>query len=196
MRIRNLIVAAFAAALAGTLFAVPAFADDDTITLTNGDYGTVSISVGTPHTFDELPYFNVGMFRSPDGIVLLADVPPGFHISASNPDWMPGNSSESLGVPVTETYTATSTGKVRYFLWDDQNVRYVIVYDVLSLGTVGNSTQGLFGMVSYAVQTIIDWLGTWINSITGNPILLFFCLALPLLTIGITIIRRMLAVRA
>lgn len=54
----------------------------------------------------------------------------------------------------------------------------------------------VFAAVTDAISQVITWMGTWITAITGNPILLFFCLALPLLTIGITIIKRLLSVRA
>lgn len=54
----------------------------------------------------------------------------------------------------------------------------------------------VFSAVTDAITQVITWMGTWLTAITSNPILLFFCLALPLLTIGITIIKRLLSVRA
>lgn len=54
----------------------------------------------------------------------------------------------------------------------------------------------VFTAVTDAITQVITWMGSWLTAITGNPILLFFCLALPLLTIGITIIKRLLSVRA
>ena len=54
----------------------------------------------------------------------------------------------------------------------------------------------IFAAVTDAITQVITWMGTWITAITGNPILLFFVFALPLLTIGITIIKRLLSVRA
>lgn len=56
--------------------------------------------------------------------------------------------------------------------------------------------SAVFAAVTSAVTQVITWMGTWLDAITDNDILLFFCLALPLLTIGITIIKRLLSVRA
>lgn len=56
--------------------------------------------------------------------------------------------------------------------------------------------QAIFTAVTSAISQVITWMGTWLTAITGNDVLLFFCLALPLLTIGITIIKRLLSVRA
>lgn len=54
----------------------------------------------------------------------------------------------------------------------------------------------VFASVTAAITQVVTWMGTWLSAITGNDILLFFVLALPLLTIGITIIKRLLSVRA
>lgn len=54
----------------------------------------------------------------------------------------------------------------------------------------------VFSAVTSAISQVITWMGTWLTAITSNPILLFFCIALPLLTIGLTILKRMLSVRA
>lgn len=54
----------------------------------------------------------------------------------------------------------------------------------------------VFASVTQAVSQVITWMGSWLNAITGNDILLFFCLSLPILTLGITIIKRLLSVRA
>lgn len=54
----------------------------------------------------------------------------------------------------------------------------------------------VFSAVTSAISQVITWMGTWLTAITSNPILLFFCIALPLLTIGLTILKRLLSVRA
>lgn len=59
-----------------------------------------------------------------------------------------------------------------------------------------NAMSAVFSAVTNAVSQVITWMGTWLEAITGNDILLFFCIALPLLTLGITIIKRLLSVRA
>lgn len=56
--------------------------------------------------------------------------------------------------------------------------------------------SAVFTAVTSAISQVITWMGTWLTAITGNDILLFFCIALPLLTLGITIIKRLLSVRA
>ncbi len=54
----------------------------------------------------------------------------------------------------------------------------------------------VFTAVTEAMGQVINWTGSWLGAIVGNPVLLFFCIALPLLTIGITIIKRLMSVRA
>lgn len=60
----------------------------------------------------------------------------------------------------------------------------------------GFTMATVFTAVTDAITQVITWMGSWLGAIVGNPILLFFCIALPLLTIGITIIKRLLSVRA
>lgn len=59
-----------------------------------------------------------------------------------------------------------------------------------------NVMTDIFSAVTSAITQVITWMGTWLNAITSQPILLFFCIALPLLTIGLTILKRLLSVRA
>lgn len=61
---------------------------------------------------------------------------------------------------------------------------------------VVHTMADVFTAVTGAITQVISWMGTWLDAILDNPVLLFFCIALPLLTIGITIIRRLLRVRA
>lgn len=56
--------------------------------------------------------------------------------------------------------------------------------------------SAVFASVTSAISQVVTWMGTWLTAITSNEILLFFCIALPLLTIGITVIKRLLSVRA
>lgn len=60
----------------------------------------------------------------------------------------------------------------------------------------GFTMATVFTAITEAITQVVTWVGTWLGAIVGNPILLFFCIALPLLTIGITIIKRLLSVRA
>lgn len=43
---------------------------------------------------------------------------------------------------------------------------------------------------------VIDWAGDFLSLITSNSVLLLFCIALPLVGLGIGIIRRLVSIRA
>lgn len=58
------------------------------------------------------------------------------------------------------------------------------------------SMTAVWTAITDAMTQVITWVGTWIGAIVDNPVLLFFCIALPLLTIGLTIVKRLLDVRA
>lgn len=59
-----------------------------------------------------------------------------------------------------------------------------------------NAMQEVFTAVTSAVTQLITWMGTWLDAILENPVLLFFCIALPIVGIGIGILKRLLRVRA
>ena len=61
---------------------------------------------------------------------------------------------------------------------------------------VVNHMTDVFTAVTGAITQVITWMGTWLDAILNEPLLLFFCIALPLLTIGLTILKRLLNVRA
>lgn len=61
---------------------------------------------------------------------------------------------------------------------------------------MNNPMTDIFTAVTSAITQVITWTSTWLNAITDNAILTFFVLALPLLTIGLTILFRMLHKRA
>lgn len=56
--------------------------------------------------------------------------------------------------------------------------------------------SAVFSQISSGISAVIGWVGDWLEVITGNEILLFFCIALPLLTIGLSILKSLLSVRA
>lgn len=60
----------------------------------------------------------------------------------------------------------------------------------------GFTMAAVWTALTDAVTNVITMMTTWLGAIVGNPVLLFFCIALPLLTIGITVIHRLLSVRA
>ena len=56
--------------------------------------------------------------------------------------------------------------------------------------------QTVFTAITDAVTQLIAWMGTWLGAIVGNPLLMFFCIVLPIVGIGIGILKRLLRVRA
>lgn len=64
-------------------------------------------------------------------------------------------------------------------------VSTVITY--LVGGTIGSGSTA---------TTVTGWVPTIINLITAQPVLMLFCVALPLVGLGIGILKRLLNVRA
>lgn len=54
----------------------------------------------------------------------------------------------------------------------------------------------ILSAVSSVVTSAISWATSYITLITGNDALLLFCIALPLVGLGIGIIRRLVSIRA
>lgn len=50
--------------------------------------------------------------------------------------------------------------------------------------------------VSTLVTNAITWTGSYLTMITSNDVLVLFCIALPLVGLGIGIIRRLVRIRA
>lgn len=50
--------------------------------------------------------------------------------------------------------------------------------------------------VTTLLSSVTTWVGTFIECITDNEILTLFCLVLPLVGLGIGIIKRLVKVRA
>ena len=196
---RKLIAAVCAAALAGTLFAVPAFADPQETVILESDYGDVTITFNDYNNDFDLSNLAVGMYRTSEGITLVF-LPPSNAILSAYPYWQIGENSSTYhdsDIPIGTPLTTDSTGYFRILLRDEDHTTPArLVFHVTDLGDVGNDTIGIFGIATEGMGNAILWMRTFLNSIVSNPVLLFFCLALPLLTIGVTIIRRLLAVRA
>lgn len=43
---------------------------------------------------------------------------------------------------------------------------------------------------------VIDWAGSFLSVITDNAVLTLFCIALPLVGLGIGVIKRLVSIRA
>lgn len=194
MRIRAMI-AALAVACSLALCAVPAFADS--VVLSESEYGTITVEFQNA----ESPSFSVGMYRTDDGITLIClpqDVSIGSNESHLYWEVREGNSWVPSEVPMTSSsFTAHAIGRYRacYRLIADGQGCYVI-FNITDMGEVGNDTVGIFGMTTQAIDSAVEWMDSFLDGILAQPVLLFFCIALGLLTIGITIIKRLLAVRA
>lgn len=46
------------------------------------------------------------------------------------------------------------------------------------------------------VTQAISWMSSYLTAITGNDVLVLFCIALPLVGLGIGVIRRLVRIRA
>lgn len=46
------------------------------------------------------------------------------------------------------------------------------------------------------VTSATSWVTSWLSTITGNDVLMLFCIVLPLSCMGIGIIRRLVRIRA
>lgn len=60
--------------------------------------------------------------------------------------------------------------------------------------------EGLMASVIAAVTQLvtgaISWTTSYLTLITGNDVLILFCIALPLVGLGIGVIRRLVRIRA
>ena len=54
----------------------------------------------------------------------------------------------------------------------------------------------ILASVSTLVTNAITWTTSYLTMITGNDILVLFCIALPLVGLGIGVIRRLVRIRA
>lgn len=57
------------------------------------------------------------------------------------------------------------------------------------------SIDTILGAVSSLVTKAVDWAGDFLSMIAGNNVLLIFCVAVPLVGLGIGIIRRLTGIR-
>lgn len=200
MRLR-LFAASLAAALAVALCAVPAFASESETVVYSSDYGTATVRIWSASTIPT--GVAAGIYRTEDGLSLVSILPDGTPPSSAT-NWefsSDGVSWASLDISATVgTITASEIGQYRRSLViafpDQSQTTLSMTFNVTSLGSVGNDTVGLFGITTESIDSTLDWFGAYLSGIVENPVLLFFCLGLPLLTIGITIIRRLLATRA
>lgn len=51
-------------------------------------------------------------------------------------------------------------------------------------------------MITALVTAVIDWAEQYLALITGNDVLMLFCIAIPLVGIGIGVIKRVVRIRA
>lgn len=64
---------------------------------------------------------------------------------------------------------------------------------------MGEGTSVMANIITAIGQLVsgaIDWTGDYLTMITGNDVLVLFCIALPLVGLGIGIIRRLVRIRA
>ena len=54
----------------------------------------------------------------------------------------------------------------------------------------------ILASVSTLVTNAITWTTSYLTMITGNDVLVLFCIALPLVGLGIGVIRRLVRIRA
>lgn len=50
--------------------------------------------------------------------------------------------------------------------------------------------------VTSLVTSAISWTTSYLTLITGNDVLILFCIALPLVGLGVGLIRRLVSIRA
>lgn len=55
---------------------------------------------------------------------------------------------------------------------------------------------GVLANVSTLVTSAISWMSSYLTAITSNDVLTLFCIALPLVGLGIGVIRRLVRIRA
>lgn len=60
----------------------------------------------------------------------------------------------------------------------------------------GASLATILTSVGTLVTQAISWMSSYLTAITGNDVLVLFCIALPLVGLGIGVIRRLVRIRA
>lgn len=50
--------------------------------------------------------------------------------------------------------------------------------------------------VTSLVEAAVGWAGTYLSMITEQPVMLLFCICVPLVGLGIGVIRRLVHIRA
>lgn len=60
----------------------------------------------------------------------------------------------------------------------------------------GFSMATIISNVTSLVTGAISWTTSYLTLITGNDVLVLFCIALPLVGLGIGVIRRLVRIRA
>ncbi len=58
--------------------------------------------------------------------------------------------------------------------------------------------ESIFSVIDALInrRTVITWINQYFDLITGNDVLILFCIALPLIGLGIGLIRRLVRIRA
>lgn len=54
----------------------------------------------------------------------------------------------------------------------------------------------ILSTVTSVVSSAISWAGSYLTFVTGNDVMLLFCIALPLVGLGIGVIKRLVSIRA
>lgn len=54
----------------------------------------------------------------------------------------------------------------------------------------------IFATITGFITQLVTWVGTWLSAITDSPILTFFVIVLPLSTMALGILMRLLHSRA
>lgn len=54
----------------------------------------------------------------------------------------------------------------------------------------------ILASVTTLVTNAVSWAGSYLTFVTGNDVMLLFCIALPLVGLGIGVIRRLVSIRA
>ena len=186
MRMR-LFLAALAATCALALGAAPAFADNEPgdVVLLEDDYAVVTMREADngahSHPVGILPSYQVFS----DHLVLTWYC-PGFTPTSNITPWYKGTTALS-GTSSNSPLTVTETGTYRCTLSGTQNGEYVTCYLFFTVSNIGDGSidqHGMFQSVSQGIGFSIDSAITYINAILNQPVLLFFCIALVLLTVG------------
>lgn len=57
------------------------------------------------------------------------------------------------------------------------------------------TVAGILEIVSTLVTSSISWMGDFLAAITASPVLTIFCIAVPLVGLGVGILKRLLGTR-